>query len=74
MGARQLTAAEVRDRLRLAIAAFGPGTQRSWAAAHGVSHKAVNDVLQGRRPPAASLLVPLGLRAVKTVVAYEEVR
>ena len=74
MGARQLTADEVRDRLRVAISAFGPGTQRSWAAAHGVSHKAVNDVLQGRRLPTSSLLVPLGLRAVRAVTAYEEVR
>lgn len=74
MGARQLTAAEVRDRLRVAISAFGPGTQRSWAAAHGVSHRSVNDVLQGRRLPPASLLVPLGLRAVRAAPAYEEVR
>lgn len=74
MAARQLTAAEVRDRLRLAIAAFGPGTQAAWARAHAVPKRAVNDVLMGRRPPPASLLVPLGLRAVRTVTAYEEVR
>lgn len=74
MANRQLTLDEVRDRLRVAISAFGPGTQKSWAAAHGVSHRSVNDVLQGRRPPPAGLLVPLGLRAVRTVVAYEEVR
>lgn len=68
MAARQITAAEVRDRLNRAIAAYGPGTQAAWAAANGLSKQYVNDVLKGRRTGGEKILAALGLKVTPSVV------
>ncbi len=57
--ADDLTAADVRDRLRAACKAAG--SQAAWATANDVTAAYVNDVLLGRREPGAAILRGLGL-------------
>ncbi|MBS7811191.1 hypothetical protein [Roseococcus pinisoli] len=45
------------------------GSQSAWAAAHGVSHKTVNDVIWSRRAPSKAILTALGLRKVTRYTA-----
>jgi hypothetical protein len=42
------------------------GTAAAWAARHNLSQQYVNDVMNGRRPPAKSILDALCLEKVVT--------
>ena len=42
------------------------GSQRAWAAAHGLSVSYLSDVLLRRRPPGPAILRALGLRRIET--------
>lgn len=63
-----MTIAEVLIRLQRSCDRLG--SQRAWAAKHGVSAAYVSDVLMGRKEPGPAILEPLGLIA-ETV--YREV-
>jgi hypothetical protein len=72
MRSRQLSAEQVRDRLRRAILAHGTGSQSCWARAHGISPQMLSDILSGYRNPGPRVLGPLGLRAAPA--RFEQVR
>jgi DNA-binding transcriptional regulator YdaS (Cro superfamily) len=55
---RSVTQTYVRTELRRAC--LRSGSQKAWAAAHGVSPAYVHDALQGRREPGAKILAALG--------------
>lgn len=57
--ADDLTAADVRERLRAACKAAG--SQAAWAGRNKVTAAYVSDVLAGRRDPGESILRGLGL-------------
>ena len=59
MSASLLSADTVR--LQLAAACREAGSQKAWAAAHGVSGAYLCDVLKGNREPGESILAALGL-------------
>lgn len=42
------------------------GSQRAWAARHGVSAPYVHDVIRGKRAPGRKMLAILGLRRIAT--------
>lgn len=71
MAHRRLTADDVRDRLRIAISAYGDQTQLSWARAHGISPTYLSEVLKGSRAPGRRVLEPLGLR--ESAPTYEDI-
>lgn len=54
-----ISAADVRARL--AAACVEAGSQKAWAAAHGVSGAYLCDVLKGNREPGESILFAMGL-------------
>lgn len=54
-----LTSAGVRKVIRRACKA--EGSQKAWAAKHGISQAYLSDVLLGRREPSPAILRPLGL-------------
>lgn len=56
-----MTEAEVRDRLRIIIAASGL-SKREWARRHGVQPSGVSETLHGRGSPRPAILRALGLR------------
>ncbi len=56
---------------RLRKACEAAGSQKAWAARHGVSAGHVNDVLNDRKPAGPAVLAALGLRKV---VRYVERR
>lgn len=54
----------------LSRAVKAAGSQRKWAAEHGLSAPYVSDVLAGRRDPGAAVLSALGL---ERVVSYRRI-
>jgi DNA-binding transcriptional regulator YdaS (Cro superfamily) len=62
-----LTDRDVIKRLQSAVQAAG--SQRAFAAAHGVSEQYLSDVLRGRREIGQKILDTLGL---ERVVSYRE--
>ena len=64
------TADQVRAFLRAECE--DAGSQKAWAATHGLSTAHVADVLGGRREPAAAILAALGLHRVVFFEPNEE--
>ncbi len=64
-GPRMLTETDVRELLRLAIAARGSAAK--WSAAHNLSHSLVSTFLHGKRPPPPVILEALN---IERVVSY----
>lgn len=60
--AKDLTADEVREKLRTAI----NGNASEWGRAAGISPAYVSDVLGGKREPGDKILQALGLEKVVT--------
>lgn len=70
MPATTLSAAEVAQALRDAIAASGV-SQRTYAARIGVSQGYLTDVLSGKRSASERVLSALGLKRIVVIAAVE---
>lgn len=55
---------DIREHLRIAV--LTAGSQKAFAARHGISPAYINDVLQGRREPGEKILAAIGFERVVT--------
>lgn len=65
----QITESEMRDKLLEAVRA--DGSQKAWAAAHGISLAYVNDCLKRGKPIGAAIAEALGYKPVTVYVPIE---